>query len=47
MKLYSSPTIPADVFDKIAIAWCKKRKLQGALGAPVGPELGSPECDWD
>ncbi|MGI2103470.1 hypothetical protein ACRN9O_22140 [Shewanella oncorhynchi] len=32
--------IPADVFDQIAIAWCKKRELQGALGGPVGLELG-------
>jgi hypothetical protein len=39
--------IPADVFDKIAIAWCKKRKLHGALGGPVGMEFGSPDCDWD
>ncbi len=37
--------IPADVFDKIAIAWC--RKLQGALGGPVGLGLESPDCDWD
>ena len=39
--------IPADVFDKIAITWCKKRKLQGALGGPVGLELESPDSDWD
>ncbi|WP_249555661.1 hypothetical protein [Shewanella sp. 8A] len=30
-----------------AIAWCKKRKLQGALGGPVGLEFGGPNCDWD
>jgi hypothetical protein len=39
--------IPANVFDEIAIAWCKKRKLQGALGGPVGKEWGSPDCDWE
>ncbi|GAB1037693.1 hypothetical protein NM528_21670 [Shewanella algae] len=39
--------IPADVFDQIAIAWCKKRKLHGALGGPVGFEWGSPDRDWD
>jgi len=44
--------IPADVFDKIAIAWCRKRKrkrkrkLQGALGGPVGLEPGSPGRHW-
>ena len=26
--------VPADRFDEIAIAWCKKRKLHGALGGP-------------
>ena len=31
-------------FDKLAIAWCKKRKLHGALGGPVGREYGSPDC---
>lgn len=39
--------IPADVFDGIAVAWCRKRKLQGALGGPVGQEWGSPDCDWE
>lgn len=39
--------IPADVFDQIAIAWCKKRNLQGALGGPVGLEFGSPDGDWN
>ncbi len=39
--------IPSNVFDEIAIAWCKKRKLQGAFGGPVGKEWGSPDCDWD
>ncbi|AZG73532.1 hypothetical protein [Shewanella livingstonensis] len=39
--------IPADEFDKIAIEWCKKRKLHGALGGPVGLEFGSPDCKYD
>lgn len=37
--------IPADVFDKIAIVWCKKRKLQGIFGGSVGLEFGSQSCD--
>lgn len=39
-------TIPAEVFDKIAIAWCRKRKLQGELGGPVGLEFGSPDSPY-
>ncbi|MGL5665171.1 MAG: hypothetical protein ACRDD9_03480 [Shewanella sp.] len=39
--------IPADVFDQIAIAWLKKRKLHGALGGPVGLEWGSPDSDMN
>ena len=35
--------VPAEVFDQIAVAWCKKRGLQGALGGPVGKEYGSPD----
>ncbi|MBO9489832.1 hypothetical protein J7384_05610 [Endozoicomonas sp. G2_1] len=35
--------IDAQEFDKLAIAWCKKRKLHGALGGPVGREYGSPD----
>lgn len=38
--------IPAEVFDKIAIAWCRKRKLQGELGGPVGLEFGSPDSPY-
>jgi hypothetical protein len=38
--------IPADRFDEIAIAWCKKRKLHGAMGGPVGSEFGSPDSDY-
>jgi hypothetical protein len=38
--------IPAEIMDDIAIAWIKKRKLQGALGGPVGNELGSPDNPW-
>lgn len=39
--------IPNKIMDNLAIAWCKKRKLQGALGGPVGNEWGSPDCDYD
>ena len=35
--------IDAQKFDKLALAWCKKRKLHGALGGPVGIEYGSPD----
>lgn len=38
--------IPADVFDKIAVAWCRKRKLQGELGGPVGLEFGSADSPY-
>jgi hypothetical protein len=38
--------IPASAMDDIAIAWIKHRKLQGALGGPVGQEWGSPDCEW-
>jgi hypothetical protein len=40
-------SIPDTAMDEIAIAWCKHRKLQGALGGPVGKEWGSPDCDYD
>ncbi|WP_375171138.1 hypothetical protein [Marinobacter sp.] len=39
--------IPQGVMDDIAIAWIKRRKLQGALGGPVGLEWGSPDCPYD
>ena len=39
--------IPKGVMDDIAIAWIKRRKLQGALGGPVGLEWGSPDCPYD
>ena len=42
-----SVDIPADIMDRIAIAWCKKRGLHGALGGPVGLEFGSVDCDYD
>jgi hypothetical protein len=38
--------IPAEIFDEIALAWCKQRKLHGALGGPVGNEWGSPDCEY-
>lgn len=39
--------IPAEIMDDIAIAWIKQRKLQGAVGSPVGNEWGSSDCPWD
>ena len=42
-----SVDIPADIMDRMAIAWCKKRRLHGALGGPVGLEFGSVDCDYD
>jgi len=42
-----SVDIPSDVMDKMAIAWCKKRGLHGALGGPVGLEFGSADCEYN
>lgn len=39
--------IRPETMDHLAIAWCKHRKLQGALGGPVGREWGSPDCEYD
>ena len=39
--------IPSEVLDEIAIKWIKYRKLQGAVGGPVGLEWGSPDCPYD
>ncbi|QSP94009.1 hypothetical protein LPB19_12500 [Marinobacter salinisoli] len=39
--------ISSEVLDRIAIDWIKKRKLQGAVGGPVGLEWGSPDCPYD
>ncbi|MDO6442061.1 hypothetical protein [Marinobacter sp. 2_MG-2023] len=39
--------IPSNDMDKIAIDWIKKRKLQGAVGGPVGLEWGSSDCPWE
>ncbi|AMJ98450.1 hypothetical protein [Alteromonas sp. MmMcT2-5] len=39
--------IPADIMDRMAIAWCKKRRLHGALEGPVGREFGSVDCAYD
>lgn len=39
--------IPSELMDQIAIAWIKKRRLQGAVGGPVGAEWGSPDCHWE
>ena len=38
--------LDADLLDQLAIDWCRKRKLQGALAGPVGQEWGSPDCDY-
>ncbi|KZY60162.1 hypothetical protein A3742_16770 [Oleiphilus sp. HI0071] len=39
--------VSLDDMDDFAIAWCKHRKLQGALGGPVGNEWGSPDCPYE
>ncbi|WP_430416821.1 hypothetical protein [Marinobacter adhaerens] len=39
--------IPTEVMDELAIKWIKHRKLQGAVGGPVGAEFGGPDCPWD
>ncbi|WP_375171919.1 hypothetical protein [Marinobacter sp.] len=39
--------IASEVLDEIAIKWIKYRKLQGAVGGPVGMEWGSPDCPYD
>jgi hypothetical protein len=38
--------IPPELMDELALAWCKHRKLHGALGGPVGKEFGSSESDY-
>ena len=42
-----SVAIDAIEFDKLAISLCKKRKLHGILGGPVGLEFGSPDCNYE
>ena len=47
----NSPTrvileLDAQTFDDIAIAWIKYRDLAGAVGGPVGNELGSRDNPW-
>ncbi|WP_138441371.1 hypothetical protein [Marinobacter alexandrii] len=39
--------IPAEIMDDIALAWIRKRKLEGAVGGPVGAEYGGPDCPYD
>lgn len=46
-RFSATVAIPADIMDQIAIAWIKKRKLQGAVGGPVGNEWGSPDCPYE
>tara|TARA_R110000765_G_scaffold401690_1_gene497116 strand:+ start:892 stop:1515 length:624 start_codon:yes stop_codon:yes gene_type:complete len=38
--------IAPEQFDHLAIGWCKKRKLQGALGGPVGKEFRSSDGEY-
>ena len=38
--------IAPEQLDHLAIAWCKKRKLQGTLGGPVGKEFVSPDSEY-
>ncbi len=47
----SSPAIvkvetDPEIMDEVAIAWIRYRGLGGAVGGPVGNELGSPENPW-
>jgi hypothetical protein len=47
----NSPTrvtleLDASAFDDIAIAWIQYRDLTGAVGGPVGDELGSRDNPW-
>lgn len=42
-----SVDIPADIMDRMTIAWCKKRRLHGALGSPVDRKFGTVDCDYD
>ena len=46
-KFASEAGFDESTVDDISIAWCKHRKLQGALGGPVGREWGGPDCEWD
>lgn len=46
-RLRATLGLDAGVMDRLAIAWCIHRKLHGALGGPVGRELGSPDCEYD
>jgi len=46
-QLSATVVIPVEIMDQIAIAWIKKRQLQGAVGDLVGNELGSPDCPWE
>jgi hypothetical protein len=39
--------ISEEELDKLAIAWCKQRNLQNALGGAVGLEIGSSETPWN
>ena len=42
-----SVDIPANIMDRMAIAWCEKRRLNGALNRSVGREFNSVDCDYD
>jgi len=45
-KARLSLQISTAIFDKIAVEWCRKRGLQGAVGGPVGKEFGGPDCEY-
>ena len=42
-----SVDIPANIMDRMAIAWCEKRRLNGALNRSVGRDFNSVDCDYD
>jgi hypothetical protein len=46
-EVRTSLQLPCALLDQVAIAWIKHRKLQGAVGGPVGMEWGSPDCPYD
>ncbi|MEH6628941.1 MAG: hypothetical protein V7739_21075 [Motiliproteus sp.] len=51
MDFDQQPTVTirlsSQAMDRLAVAWCKHRRLQGQLGGPVGREYGSPDCEYD
>ena len=39
--------INSEVMDRLAVAWCRHRKLQREVGGPVGKEYGGPDCEYE